>query len=159
LTPSEALDVTILQQMVTDYFHTLDTQGGLAALHFFSEDVDVAIGNASYSGHAGMRRFYERIRERVKTEQKDGIRTGRHTYLNFKVDFPEPDRATILLVNVTFTGSGAPPVDQSVAPSILTDVRFECRRHGDGQWVIHGYYGKPVFVGSDPFLIKSLIET
>lgn len=145
-----------LEQMVADYFATLDSAGGLAALEFFTEDVEVDIGTIRYVGHDGMRAFYEGIKARLASEVSDG-RSGRHAFTNFRVTFPERDRATVTVLNITFSAAGKPPIPDATTPSIVTDVRLECRREEDGQWRVFGYYGQPVFIGSDPFLKKSLL--
>jgi SnoaL-like domain len=147
-----------LKQMVCDYFHTLDMHGGIAAIEYFTEDVMVATGRVSYTGHSGMRKHYEGIKDRAATELQGGVRTGRHAPTNVRVIFQGSDRASITALVVTFSAGGTPPVENSTLPSAVSDVRFECRRAADGEWGIFEYYASPVFVGSDPFLIKSLIR-
>ena len=145
--------------MVADYFHTLDMEGGIAAIDFFTEDVVVDVGKMSCSGRAEMARHYQAREERILHEQQSGVRTGRHGPVNFRVVFPATDRATISVLVVTFSGGGEPPLPNATTPSVVTDVRLECRRETDGQWRIFQYDGAPIFVGNDPFLIKSLIKS
>jgi hypothetical protein len=154
-TMEQALDAIELEQMVVDYFQTLDLEGGGAGLHFFTEDVVVDIGAIKYTGHEGMKKFYAGVAERVKATGE--ARTGRHGYTNFKVVFPEKNRATVTVLNVTWSGAGTPPLMNASVPSIVTEVRWEARKEADGQWKWFGYYGKPLFVGNDPFLQKSVV--
>jgi hypothetical protein len=153
-TQDEAIAAVELQQMVTDYFQILDSQGGGASLDFFTPDVDVNIGVIKYSGHDGMAKFYQAGADRLKASGM--TRTGRHGYTNFRVTFPEKNRATVTVMNVTWAGPGKPPLVDATLPSIVTDVRMECRREADGQWKVFGYYGTPIFVGNDPVIKKNV---
>ena len=80
-TAETAIAAVELEQMVVDYFDTLDTKGGGSALHFFTEDCDVDLGAIKYTGHAGMKQFYGNLHERVGSAP----RTVRHGFINFKV--------------------------------------------------------------------------
>jgi hypothetical protein len=151
----QAIAAIELEQMVVDYFQILDGEGGGAALGFFTEDVAVNIGAINYSGHAGMKKFYEGVAERVKATGE--ARTGRHGFTNFRVEFPEKNRAIVTVLNVTWSGAGKPPLLDATVPSIVTDVRWECRREADGQWKVFKYSGSPIFVGNDPFLKASVV--
>jgi SnoaL-like domain len=153
-TQEEAIAAVELQQMVTDYFKVLDEEGGGAALHFFTPDVDVNIGVIKYSGHEGMKNFYAAGAERLKASGLS--RTGRHAFTNFRVVFPEKNRATVTVLNVTWAGPGKPPLVDATLPSIVTDVRLECRREANGQWLAFGYYGSPIFIGNDPVIKKNV---
>jgi hypothetical protein len=149
-----AIAAVELQQMVTDYLAILDGPGGGAGLDFFTEDVEVKLGTTiSYTGRTEMKKFFEGVAERLRAE-KDG-RTSRHGYVNFKVTFPEKNRATVTVISVSFAGSGKPPLLNATTPSAVTDVRWECRREADGQWRIFGYYSQPIFVGNNPPLLSA----
>ncbi len=154
-TQEQAIAAIELEQMVVDYFEILDKEGGGAALHFFTPDVVVKIGAIDYKGHEGMAAFYKAGAERVKASGQ--TRTGRHGYTNFKVVFPEKDRATVTVMNVTWSGAGSPPLMNASVPSIVTDVKWELKRDASGDWKVYGYYGWPMFVGNDPVLQKNVV--
>jgi hypothetical protein len=143
-----------LEQMVADYCHLLDCNDGVNGTVFFTEDCVVEAGAISYQGHAGMKKFYSDVAEQVRTGQQNGVWTSRHGFTNFRVSFPEKDRATVNFLFVHFSHSGKPPIPRSSTPTIISDARCECRREADGQWRIAEFYGGPVFVGDDAHMNK-----
>jgi hypothetical protein len=145
-----------LKQMVTDYCAELDLNNGMNVTDFFTEDAVVKTGAIDYAGHAAMKKFYAERAEKIHA-LKDGTRTARHGYTNFKVTFPEKDLATVTFLVVYFSGEGKPPLLNATTPSIVADSKFECRRSADGQWRIFRFTGQPVFVGADPFVNKAVV--
>jgi hypothetical protein len=156
-TPETALAALELQQLVADWCHELDFNGGLDVTRLFTEDCVVEAGKISYKGHAAMQKFYADRAERIRTEQKDGVRTSRHLGLNLRYTFAGADRASVSFLIMNFSGSGGPPIFDTI-PSIVTDVRFECRREADGRWRIAEFHGEPVFIGSDPFQNAAVVK-
>jgi hypothetical protein len=150
----QAIAAIELEQMVSDYFVILDSEGGAAALGFFTEDVAVNIGAINYAGHAAMTKFYEGI---AAAKAVGGARTSRHGFINFRVIFPEKNRASVSFLNVTWAGPGKPPLTDATMPSIVTDVRMECRRGTDAQWKVFHYSGSPIFTGNDPEMKKIVV--
>jgi hypothetical protein len=153
-TAAAALD---LEQMVADWCRDLDVNGGLNSTDFFTEDCIVEAGRISYKGHAAMQKFYQDRAERVRAEQKDGVRTARHVFTNLRFLFEGNDRVTLTFLIINFSGSGKAPLFDATVPSVVSDVRFECRRDAKGQWRIAEFHGAPIFVGNDPFLIKAVV--
>jgi hypothetical protein len=150
----QAIAAIELEQMVSDYFLILDSEGGGGALGFFTEDVVVNIGAINYTGHAAMKKFYEGV---AGAKAAGGDRTVRHGFINFRVVFPEKNRASVTFLNVTWAGPGKPPLTDATMPSIVTDVRMECRREADGQWKVFNYSGSPIFIGNDPQMKKMVV--
>lgn len=150
----QAIAAIELQQMVSDYFLILDSEGGGAALGFFTEDVVVNIGAINYTGHSGMKKFYEGV---ARAGTAGGVRTVRHGFISFRVVFPEKNHASVSFLNVSWAGPGKPPLMNATLPSIVTDVRMECRREADGQWKVFNYSGSPIFVGNDPQMKKLVV--
>ncbi len=150
----QAIAVIELEQMVSDYFVVLDAEGGGAALDLFTEDVVVDIGVISYTGQAGMKKFYEGI---AASKSAVGVKTGRHGFVNLRVIFPEKNRADVTFLNVTWTASGTPPLADATLPSIITDIRMQCRLEADGQWKVFHYSGSPIFVGNDPEMKRIVV--
>lgn len=154
LNQDQAIAAVELEQMISDYFAILDAEGGAGALDFFTEDVRVDIGVIKYTGHAGMKKFYAGV---AAAKAASGDRTTRHAYTNFRVVFPEANRADVTFLNVTWGGAGKPPLTDATMPSIVTDVRMECRRGADGQWKVFDYSGSPVFIGNDPEMKRFVV--
>jgi hypothetical protein len=144
-----------LEQLVADYCHTLDCGGGVAGIEFFTEDCVVEVGNISYRGHAAMRKFYSGLAQDIQT---DGTAwTSRHGFTNFRVSFPEANRATVNFLFINFSGAGSPPIVNGSTPTIVSDARFECCRRPDGQWRIQSFHGAPIFIGNDPLVNRMVM--
>ncbi|TAK99328.1 MAG: nuclear transport factor 2 family protein [Rhodospirillaceae bacterium] len=156
-TPESAVDVIELQQLVADWCHELDTNGGLDVAKLFTEDCIVDFGRVSYTGRAATTKFYQDRAERVRTQQKDGIRTQRHGITNIRIVFEGKDRAHVTFLIINFSGEGGPPLMNATTPTIVTDTRFECRHDTDGVWRIKAFYGTPIFIGNDPFLNQGMV--
>jgi hypothetical protein len=156
-TSETALAAVELEQLVADWCRDLDANGGLGAFRFFTEDCVVDCGAIAYNGHAGMKKFYLDRAERVRTTEKDGARSARHSYASLRVMIAGVDRATVTFAIINFSGSGHAPLFNATTPAIVSDVRLECRRAKDGAWLIAGFYGWPIFVGADPFVNRMVV--
>ena len=82
-----------------------------------------------------------------------------HTFTNTRVSVHDKNSATIHFVNVNYGGEGKPPVLGSMAPAIATTCRMDCQREADEIWLITWFGGTPVFVGTNPFVNKSLLKS
>jgi hypothetical protein len=151
-TPETAVDAIELQQLVADWCHELDKNNCRNVMQYFTEDCFVDMGAVSYKGHAAMKKFYEDRNERVRTQQKDGIRTQRHGIALLRIVFEDKDRAVVTFLLINFSGEGPPPLMNATTPTIATDVHFECHQDADGLWRIGTFIGRPIFIGNDPFL-------
>src|SRR6187402_445824 len=98
----------------------------------YTEDADFIVAGNTLSGHAAIAKFYTDRNERVRTQQKDGARTGRHTFLNVRVDVHDSDTATAYFINVNYTGEGKAPIMDLVGPNMVSDCRMKFRRQADG---------------------------
>lgn len=146
-----------LEQLLNDFGAELDFNDGHNITRFYAEDGIFVAGAVTHKGHAEIAKFYADRNERVRTQQKDGARTGRHTFLNVRV-FPESaDRARILYTTVHYSGEGKPPLPLT-GPSIVSDCRVDCVRGADGDWRIAAFVPEPVFVGTDSFMNKVLVK-
>ena len=146
-----------LEQMVTDYWREVDFNGGNDATNFFTQDVVADFGAIQFQGHEGVRGFYADRLAKIREQQKDGIRTTRHVYQNLQIVFREKDRADLSFLIITYGGGGHPPVADAAVPVSISDTRFECRLGEDGQWRIFGFYGSPIFLGTEEFARNALI--
>ena len=146
-----------LQQLVSEYWDELDSNQARNVTDFYTEDCTFVAGqNFSGMGRAGVRKFYD---ERAKTvaQEKDGQRTTRHTFANFKVKFDSDAQARVDFVMINYSGAGAAPIVFS-GPSMVSDVTFECRRDAQGDWKIAAFKGTPLFVTNEPFAEKFLAK-
>ena len=148
-----------LQQFVADYWHELDANCAQRITEFYVDDCTFVAGaNYSYSGHAGVRKFYDDRAELVRDEI-DGVRTTRHTAVNLRIAFRSPGTARLEFVLVNYSGAGCTPVQGFEGPTMVCDVILDCRRDNDGGWRIVNFRGIPLFVGSEPFSRKVLAKT
>jgi hypothetical protein len=156
---NSAIIVIELQQMLAEFGHEIDTNGGLNIADFYTADGVFAVGDFTHTGHAAIRKFYTDRAERARTTAKDGIRVSCHTFTNMRVSVQDKSNATIHFINVNCGGEGKPPVLGPLAPAMATTCRMDCRREPDGIWRIAWFGGVPVFVGNDPFVNKSLLKS
>jgi len=148
-----------LQQLILDWGHDLDINGGLNVSALCTQDCNYLIGGKSHSGHAAVTKFYSDRAERIRTQQKDGVRTQRHALSNIRVAIKDQDRATVTFTVVNYSAEGKAPARNLVGPTIVADARMECRREADGEWRIALFDSSPIFVGNDPFLNASVVKS
>jgi hypothetical protein len=146
-----------LEQLVSDYFAALDSDiESRDVTPYFTEDCIVDIGAITYKGRAAMKAFYAQRAADVQGS-KEGARTRRHAVTNMRISFKDKTHATLIFLNVTFSGSGKAPILTGAAPTIVTDIRMECRADTNGDWLIAEFYGAPVFVGNDGYMNKTVV--
>jgi hypothetical protein len=151
-------DALELQQLVADWCDELDTNHGKNVTQYFTEDCKVRAGTISYDGHEGMKAFYKATHEAQTRTYAETGREARHLFTNLRIAFAGADKATVHFVTVMFSSPGRPPIPDATVPAIVTDVRFECRRDAKKDWRVAEFYGTPIFIGSDPFLKKVMLE-
>lgn len=154
-----ALIALQLQQIVADFAHEIDTNGGLNIAEFYAEDGEFSVGDYSHKGHAAINKFYADRALRIPASHKDGIRVSVHTFVNLRVQVEDKNNATVFFTNVNYAGEGHPPVLGTISPAMVTDCRMVFRREADGNWRIVLFGGKPKFVGNDPFVNKQLLKS
>lgn len=99
-----------LEQLVGDWCRELDTNSGLNAAEFFTENCVVNTSRVSYEGCAAMKQFYQGRLDPVRAEQKHGMRTARHMFTNLRIAIEQKDRATVSFLITNFSGPGKAPL-------------------------------------------------
>jgi len=153
-----ALDVLEVQQLILDWAHDLDINGGFKVADLCTADCSYQVGGHYQSGRAAVLKFYTDRAERIRTQQKDGIRTQRHSVSNIRVAFKDKDQATVKFLVVNYSAEGKAPALDLKGPTIVADSRMECRRDKDGEWRVALFDSEPVFIGSDPFLNATVLK-
>jgi hypothetical protein len=148
-----------LQQIVSEFAHEIDTNGGLNIAAFYAADGEFSVGDYTHKGHAAINKFYADRAARIPPLHKDGIRVSVHTFVNMRVQVEDKNNATVFFTNVNYAGEGHPPVMGTISPAMVTDCRMVFRREADDHWRIVLFAGKPKFVGNDPFVNKQLLKS
>jgi SnoaL-like protein len=156
--PQTAAAALELHQLIAEWTNELDANGGLAMGRLCTEDCVYLVGGVTYRGHAAVEKFYSDRGERVRTQQKDGVRTQRHTVTNMRIAFPAPSQAEGQFLLVNYSKEGKAPAMDLVGPTIIADCRMEFRLEADGEWRIALFDSTPVFIGNDPFLNASVVR-
>lgn len=154
----QAGDVLQLHQLIAEWGHDLDCNDCNNVADLCTPDCDYFVGGVVHKGHEAIRRFYGARNERVRTQQKDGVRTQRHTISNHRVFFPDADRARATFLLVNYSAEGKPPALNLVGPTIIADCQMEFRREAGGGWLISMFDSQPIFIGNDPFLNAAVVR-
>jgi hypothetical protein len=156
-TPESAAAVVELEQMILDWCREIDFNGGRKATEYFTEDCVAESGAISFRGHAGVKKYYGDRLDFIRANQKDGVRTTRHTVLNLHTSVADKDHATVNCYIITFGGEGKPPVMSGTAPITISDTQLDCVRGADGNWRIAKFTASPSFVGSEGFAQNAIL--
>jgi hypothetical protein len=147
-----------IEQLVLDWGYDLDMTGGGGVPDLCTEDCAYIVGGNTNRGPEAVRAFYAARNERVRIQQKDGVRTQRHTIANIRPAFQDADHASVTFMVVNYSAEGKAPAMNLVGPTIIADSRFDCVRGADGEWRIALFDSTPVFIGNDPFLNASVVK-
>lgn len=157
LSPDAAIIAMQLQQLLMQFAHELDTNDGREIAHFYADDGRYLVGNCVYEGQDEITKFYNDRAIRVAREEPEGVRTGRHTYVNPHVSVGEDDNATIYFICVYFSAGGKAPILDCTGPTVIADCAMDFRRDSAGNWKIKEFRSMPVFLGNDTF-VNSIVS-
>lgn len=152
------LDVLEIQQLILDWAHDLDINGGFKVSELCTVDCSYSVGGRYQKGRSEILKFYTDRADRIRTQQKDGVRTQRHSITNIRIALKDKDHATVRFLVVNYSAEGKPPAMDLKGPTIVADSHMECRRDADGEWRIGLFDSEPVFIGNDPFLNASVVK-
>jgi len=145
-----------LEQLLYDFAAELDLNDARDITSFYTPDAVFRAGPNVVSGADAIAEFYAQRGERVRELQRDGKRTGRHTFLNVRVFIEDDDNATIRFTNVNYAGEGGAPVLGLEGPSMVADCTMICRRVAEGQWRFAEFAPSAALIGEDDFMKKML---
>lgn len=127
MTPEQrAAETQILLIRMIEYWHEVDTRGGLEAAAYYTEDGIFEGGGKPLVGRAAIDGFYRWRLDR-------GERTSRHVITNFRAEFRDDRHATTNCVMMLYAADG-PPILPSTPPIIITDLIDQCVKGDDGEW-------------------------
>ncbi len=147
-------------QVVAEWTHDLDHHGGAHVHELCAEGCNYRVGGTVLHGPAEVAAFYTARNERVRADQRNGVRTQRHTVSNARVSRPgESNRIDIDFILVNYSAEGAPPVRGVIGPSIIADCAMQLLPdHHCRSWRIGTFASTPVFIGDDPFLNAAVLD-
>ena len=151
-TVEEMLLAYQLEQMLYDYIEELDIGGSQNVGRFYTEDGAFVTPGGSFVGPAAIQAFYDKRNENVAKFQKDGQRTGRHTFLNVRCHIHDADNATLFFTNVNYAAEGPAPATGLKGPSAIADCHMEYRRQSDGSWLFTEFKPSQALLGEDDFM-------
>jgi uncharacterized protein (TIGR02246 family) len=152
-----AVSILAIQQLVAEWGYDLDVNDCAGVAQLCTAQCDYFVGGTNHKGRDRIDAFYAARNERVRTQQKDGIRTQRHTISNFRTAFAGKDAAKVEFLLVNYSGEGKPPILHT-APTIIAECTFQVVREDDGEWRIALFDSTPLFVGNDPFLNAAVVK-
>jgi hypothetical protein len=152
-----AVSILQIQRLVADWCERLDLHNCLGVEALCTADVEYLVGGVAHRGLDAVAAFYAARNERVAKNQRDGVRTQRHSVSNFRVTFTDADNGGVAFLLVNYSAEGPAPALNLVGPTIIADSRFDVRRDADGEWRIALFDSKPVFIGNDPFLNAAVV--
>ena len=147
-----------LQQLVAEWTHELDANGGVQVAALCTGDCNYVIGATTYRGHAAITQFYVDRGERVRTQQRDGVRTQRHTVSGLRISLTDPSHAELAFLVVNYSAEGKAPALNLVGPTIIADAQMKCAREGDGLCRSAEFTSQPVCIGNDPVLNATVVK-
>lgn len=145
-----------LEQRLYDFIEEMDVNNYANIAEFYTEDAVFRAGPKTVTPRSEIVKFYETRNENVKKYQSGGARTGRHTFLNVRVDVEDETHATLRFVNVSYAAEGPAPAVGLVGPGMVSDCVMKCRREGDGVWRFSEFAPSAALLGEDDFMKKML---
>jgi hypothetical protein len=151
-TAEEMLVAFELEQMLYDFVEELDLGGSKDVGRFYTEDGAFVTPGGAIVGREAIQAFYDKRNENVLKYQKDGQRTGRHTFLNVRCHIHDKYNATLYFTNVNYAREGAAPATGLVGPSAVADCHMKCVRQTDGNWLFSEFKPSQALLGEDDFM-------
>ena len=158
--PETAAIVMELTQMLYDFGHEIDANQGRDITEYYAADGVWELGDKTLAGHAALNDFYATHYDRVRREEKDGVRQVLHAFVDVRVTVAD-DRTTATLdfFNLNFSAGGARPVAGPIQPNMIVECHMDVRREADGMWRIVRFTGVPQFTGGQAFVDTLVVKT
>lgn len=145
-----------LEQRLYEFAAEMDINNYANIADFYTEDALFRAGPNMVQPREAIVKFYETRNENVKKYQREGARTGRHTFLNVRVEIEDETNAKIRFINVNYAAEGPAPASGLVGPSMIADCVMTCRKEADGVWRFSEFAPSSALVGEDDFMKKML---
>ncbi len=134
-TTEQAADVLAIQQVINEWAVELDIHNGINMAALVTEDCRYHFGPTVRVGRQEIVQHYtDRLARLGATEE--GVPVHRHVQANFIVHFTGKDDAAVTFSLIYFSTLGIAKGTDHADPAAVADVRMECRREADGEWLI-----------------------
>ncbi|MFZ9138372.1 MAG: hypothetical protein ACO24Y_03100 [Hylemonella sp.] len=131
-----------LEALAIDYWHDVDSNGGVGAAKFYVDDGIYATTIREYRGHDAIEDFYLRRRDR-------GARVSLHLVNNFRLANVNAERVHCQYILSLLAADGQPVLPSQ--PAILVAVVDEVLvKQIDGAWLYESRRITPLFRGETP---------
>lgn len=134
-TPEQAFAVTEVQQLLNDWAYETDMHNGVHMGEYVTEDCYYFVAGAPRRGRAELEQYYVDRLARLSS-QPAGVPTHRHNLSNLRVSFLSGTEVSITFSLIYFSTAGMAPGVCNPDPLAVADVRMNCRRETDGEWLI-----------------------
>lgn len=151
-TPEQLAVAYELEQRLYEFAAEMDINNYANIAEFYTEDALFRAGPNMVQPRTAIVKFYETRNENVRKHQKDGARTGRHTFQNVRVELIDDANARIHFINVNYAAEGAQPATDLVGPSMIADCVMTCRLEADGVWRFSEFAPSSALIGEDDFM-------
>ena len=134
-TLEQAADVLGIQQVINEWAIELDIHNGANIARYVTADCRYHFGPTVRTGHAEIAQHYADRLVRLGATP-EGVPIHRHVLGNFIVNFKSADEAAVTFSLIYFSTLGQAKGTEHADPAAVADVRMECRREADGEWLI-----------------------
>ena len=141
----QAADVLAIKQVIYEWGDELDIHDGLqmSDAGVLSPECRYFVGGEWREGIGAVALFYRDRKARL--EAAGGAPVMRHIITSLRVHFDGADKARIGFLLVFFAKAGEAPFTDYCDPLAVADVRMECSRQGDGEWLISMFDSGQIF--------------
>jgi SnoaL-like domain len=131
----QAANVLAIQQVINEWAAELDINNGVNMAKLVTADCRYHFGPTVRVGRDEIVQHYTDRYARLDAAE-EGVPVHRHVQANFIVHFTGADAAAVTFSLIYFSTLGQAKGTEQADPAAVADVRMECRRSADGEWLI-----------------------
>jgi len=129
-----------LYNLEVRHWHDVNHNQGATAHDLYTEDGLFSVGETRHEGREAIREFYAWRRTR-------GARVARHIVNNLSFSLDADGRTAWVTGTITLFAADGSPSLPSKAPTMVADLKNECRLGEDSQWRFKSHVLVPLFRG------------
>jgi hypothetical protein len=142
---AEAVAFIAIQQLIGEWTHEIDTNGGraIAEADLLTLDCRCKLLDQWINGLDAIAAFYRK--NYAEAEAGEGVPVVRQLVSNFRIAFTGDTEAKVDFSLLLFAKHGAIPFSDYCDPVEVADVHVECKRGADRRWRISKLEGDRIF--------------